>query len=53
MQNLLISYTVSDPQTYDLVYCFLEVPFSIPDDTDVYEYLKALYPMFSVYIENY
>ena len=52
MKHYLISYTLSDKKTFDLKACFLDQDYIIPDDIGVYIYLKELYPMFNVYIEN-
>jgi len=54
-KQILVDYTVSDKQTYNLIHCFTDVSITIAEDVtdeDIQKFLDALYPMFTVYIEN-
>lgn len=52
MNKLIVDYTLSDKQSFDLVYCFSDMCFYNILLQDIQQYLNGLYPMFSVYIEN-
>ncbi len=48
----LVSYTLSDKTTYDLVQCFVDKSIKLDKDTDIYDHLKTMHPDHDVYIEN-